>query len=437
MRMLAACRASPEHWIKSLSSFRSQPFVLKALFRDRDDNLPIGTNLGRGRCSGISHAGRCRIAVSSFRSWGLGLGGARMNDGSFRTARKVLIVDDSRSLRAWLRHVLECDPNLHVVGEAADAFEASRMVKALRPDVLTLDVEMPHLDGLQFLSILMDQHPVPVVMFSGATSQGSEAAVRALSLGAVDCLLKPSGVADAKQRRSLARRVFAASLSKVQHPIRVRLAVPPTGTVCNRDDNSPLILIGASTGGVAALETVLSQLDINGPPVVIVQHMPGQFLVSFSRLLNRKLSRDVGLACDGMRLSRGDIRFAPALGQHTEIIRQKGYWLTRMRDGAGRALHCPSVDVLFASAVIHGPDIIAALLTGLGRDGADGMCRLKKAGAYTIGQDKASCVIYGMPRVAKEIGAVTRELPLDRIGQAINRASQARDEILAGRGVRQ
>ncbi len=351
--------------------------------------------------------------------------GEAVTSAPFRNVKKVLIVDDSRTLRAWLRTVLESDPNLEVVGEAADAFEASRLVKTLRPDVLTLDVEMPHLDGLQFLEFLMERKPMPVVMFSSTTDFGSEAAIRALSLGAVDSIPKPTAMASPKDCRTIARRVFAAASSTVQPPSRKHPGNTSGMAGTHIDDEMPVILIGASTGGVAALEAILSRLDIDGPPVVIVQHMPGHFLVSFSRLLNRKLVRDVGLANDGMQLTRGDIRLAPVLGQHTEILRRSGSWEIKLRDDVEKTLHCPSVDVLFSSAVKHGSNVIAALLTGLGRDGADGIRLLRQAGAHTIGQDQATCVIYGMPRVAKELGGICRELPLDQIGEALNAASVA------------
>ena len=344
-----------------------------------------------------------------------------MNTDGYLAKKRVVIVDDSRSMRAWLKMVLEKEPHLEVVGEASDAFEARDVIKAFNPDVITLDIEMPRMSGLEFLERLMALRPMPVVMVSSATEQGSEAAVTALSLGALDCIVKPSGVIDARTCRDIGRRVFSAacgtvrSLPTVSHKERAKAESDGSG-------NTPVILIGASTGGVNALETVLGGLDAYGPPVVIVQHMPGQFLASFSKLLDRNLPQSVGIAKHASPLARGDIVLAPAQGKHTEIVRRNGRWQCQLRDDKEHALHCPSVDALFSSAAAHGHDVIAALLTGLGRDGAEGMALLHRAGAFTIGQDEKSCVIYGMPKVAKMMGGVIEELPLSEIGSAIRKA---------------
>jgi two-component system chemotaxis response regulator CheB len=179
-------------------------------------------------------------------------------------------------------------------------------------------------------------------------------------------------------------------------------------------------LIGASTGGVAALEAVLPALAPDGPPVVIVQHMPGNFLISFADRLNRNLVQNVSLARENMPLSRGDIVLAPSEGQHTEIIRRNGEWMCKFVDNNPPALHCPAVDTLFKSAVLDASCVSAALLTGLGRDGAEGLKALADAGAATFGQDEETCVVYGMPRAAKALGAVQKELPLERIGHALS-----------------
>lgn len=336
--------------------------------------------------------------------------------------KKVVIVDDSRALRAWLRVVIEEDPRLCVVGEAATALEAREVIKQTVPDVLTLDIEMPGMDGLEFLARLMRLRPMPVVMISGSTRNHSAATVRALSLGAVDYILKPATAYDEAARQLIARRVFSAACSTVQPSAighQPKAAAPTPRTT----GPMPLVVIGASTGGVAALETVMASLDPNGPPVVVVQHMPGPFLVSFSRQLDRRLAQDVGLVTVDAVLAPGQIRLAPAEGAHTQIIRRGGHWACRFSAADEGALHCPSVDALFASAAPFGKDVIAVILTGLGQDGADGMATLSAQGAMTLGQDAATSVVYGMPRVAFERGAVNKQLPLTEIGAAVNDAA--------------
>ncbi len=335
-------------------------------------------------------------------------------------AKRVVIVDDSRTMRLWLRSVLENDTRLSVVGEAANADEARKVIRQTRPDVITLDVEMPGMTGLEFLDRLMRLNPLPVVMISAATTQGSAAAVQALLSGAVDCVMKPESVADPAVRRNIVRRVFSAACSTLPVPVVLpqrREAL--TGTGASSSDS--IVLIGASTGGVTALETVLRSLNPMGPPVVIVQHMPGSFLISFAKMLNRILPQDVGLIRDGDRLSPGQIAIAPALHrQQTEVFRKDGAWVTRLRPAEPGALHSPSVDALFSSARNDAAHAIAVILTGLGRDGAEGMLTLRKNGARTLGQDAATSVVYGMPRAAHEAGAVGRQLPLEQIGPAIN-----------------
>lgn len=352
----------------------------------------------------------------------MGTAGLEARDDTGR--KKVVIVDDSRALRAWLRLVIEEDPRLCVVGEAATALEAREVIKQTTPDVLTLDIEMPGMDGLEFLSRLMRLRPMPVVMISGATRNHTAATVRALSLGAVDYILKPSTAYDQAARLLITRRVFSAACSTVQPAPAAKPPTPEAGKPRNAGP-MPLVVIGASTGGVAALETVIGALDPHGPPVVIVQHMPGPFLVSFSKQLNRHLAQDVSLVREGEGLEPGQVRLAPAEGAHTHIVRRGAQWSCRFLTSDANALHCPSVDALFSSAAPYSADVIAVLLTGLGQDGAEGMASLFAQGAVTFGQDEASSVVYGMPRAAFERGVVQQQLPVAEIGVAVNEAVAA------------
>ncbi|MEE4188914.1 MAG: chemotaxis-specific protein-glutamate methyltransferase CheB [Roseobacter sp.] len=343
------------------------------------------------------------------------------------TAKRVLIVDDSRAIRDWLRTVLISDPRLEIVGEASNAVEARDFLRAHPADVVTLDIEMPGMSGLEFLTRLMRARPMPVVMLSSLTSKGSDAAIQALSRGAIDCILKPSEGSNKFLRRDICERVFNAASSK---PLRratglqsslhsMHRAAAPRQSPERQCRRGALILIGASTGGVTAIESLLQQLDRHGPPVVIVQHMPGHFLQSFSDRLNRYLPQTVGLAAEGQILRRGDVVLAPGIGKHTTVVRDAEGWTCRFITGDVDALHCPSVDTLFLSAISEAKNIAAVILTGLGRDGAEGLLKLSQAGAATFGQDEDTCVVYGMPRAAYELGAVRHQLPLEKIGDAV------------------
>ncbi|MDW4497962.1 chemotaxis-specific protein-glutamate methyltransferase CheB [Sulfitobacter sp. D35] len=347
--------------------------------------------------------------------------------------KTVLIVDDSRTARAWLRGVLSGDDRLEVVAEAGDAIEARDFLRQTSVDVLTLDIEMPGMSGLDFLSRLMGARPMPVVMMSSLTAAGSEAAIQALSRGAVDCMVKPTSGCPEVVVRDIRDRVHQAACTRPEN-LRVSSQPARSGPVTAPRDRAPhpclrgdIVLIGASTGGVAALETVLPALDCDGPPVVVVQHMPHNFLVSFCDRLDRCLNRPVMLAAEGLTLARGDIVLAPGGDRHTTLVRQGGAWHCRLVPNLPRHLHCPAVDVLFASAESEARHVSAALLTGLGKDGADGLLRLSRNGATTFGQDAATCVVYGMPRAAAKLGAVQHELPLDRIGAALNASRQPRE----------
>tara|TARA_R110002110_G_scaffold172752_17_gene375604 strand:- start:2171 stop:3250 length:1080 start_codon:yes stop_codon:yes gene_type:complete len=336
--------------------------------------------------------------------------------------KKVVIVDDSSLVRKWLRIVLSKNPQLFVAGEAGTAHEARRVIKSIQPDVVMLDIEMPGMSGLEFLDKLMRLYPVPVVMFSGMTEGDSDATVRALMLGAVDCLQKPRTGNDIKSQDMIAKRVYAAACSRV-HKRAALQTIAPQPVVTRQSNREPLVMIGASTGGVAALETVIAGLDPHGPPVIIVQHMPGPYLISFCKLLDHKFQQDIQLAQDGLVLRAGQIVLAPAAGQHTEIMRKNGVWSCRSRDRSDKDLHCPSVHRLFQSGLSDASDIIAVMLTGLGRDGADAMKALHDAGAIGLGQDAQSSTVYGMPRAAWALGAVSKQLSLADMATAINQAA--------------
>ena len=265
---------------------------------------------------------------------------------------------------------------------------------------------------------------------AGVHSKGSTGLrVEILMMCQIEYVNKPNGsqtlsCSGSAAWRNITRRVFSAATSTVQVS-KKRAVAPILCAPYPTTDNMPLILIGASTGGVAALGQVLADLHADGPPVLIVQHMPGAFLVSFSRFLNRNLPQDVAIARPDELLSPGQIRLAPSLGKHTEIARLCAGWVCRFVPDENTLLHCPSVDMLFRSAQSFGEDVIGVILTGLGRDGADGLLQLRKTGAQTIGQDAKSSVVYGMPRVAWELGAVEEQLPLNQIGAAVNNAVAA------------
>jgi len=347
--------------------------------------------------------------------------------------KRVLIVDDSRVIRSWLKSTLSSDPRLEITGEASNAVEARDFIRAHKVDVVTLDIEMPGMNGLEFLTRLMRARPTPVVMLSSLTSKGSDAAIQALSRGAVDCILKPTDGYDQNLTRDICERIFQAACTR-PGPVRVPVRPPPApvprpaphsgiGSPCRRNS---LVLIGASTGGVSALEAVLPNLNPGGAPVVIVQHMPGHFLESFAARLQKQLPQNVRLADDLTPLVRGDVVLAPGDGKHTEVVRRRDGWYCRFVDREDDALHCPSVDHLFSSGVPHAKNITAAILTGLGRDGAEGLLQLAQSGATTIGQDEGSCVVYGMPRAAFAAGAVQHQLSIEKIGDAINQSFQAK-----------
>ncbi|HVY87745.1 MAG TPA: chemotaxis response regulator protein-glutamate methylesterase [Hyphomonadaceae bacterium] len=335
---------------------------------------------------------------------------------------RVLVVDDSVTMRALLSSRLRRDPEIEVVGGAGDPMQAREMIKQLDPDVLTLDVEMPRMNGIEFLERLMRLRPMPVVMVSTLTQEGAETTLQALELGAFDCVGKPASAEMAQAFDDLAEKVKAAARSRV----RAAPAKPvPTARPANFRSNGKIIAIGASTGGVEALITVLSGMPENCPPVVVTQHMPATFTKSFAARLDRMCAPQVSEAEDGEPLKPGHVLIAPGGARHMEIG-GGAQPFCRLRETELVNGHRPSVDVLFHSvAATVGARAAGLILTGMGKDGAKGLAAMRAAGARTFGQDEASCVVYGMPKAAFEIGAVERQAPLNDLSRLVLEACTA------------
>ncbi len=331
---------------------------------------------------------------------------------------RVLIVDDSASMRAMLGSILSADPGLEVVGCAAEPNEAREMIRTLEPDVITLDVEMPGMDGLTFLERIMRLRPMPVVMCSTLTARGTEVAIEALRLGAVECIAKPSGRAAelVPQAEHLCRTVREAARSRVRQ--RSAAPVAPTPGPSGNLRQDMVIVVGASTGGVEALFTFLGALPVDCPPVVVVQHMPAGFTAGFADRLDGAVAMRVHHGVDRQPLKPGEVLIAPGGGTHAELV-TNGALQLRLRPGELHGGHRPAVDRLFASAVPLGRRAVCVLLTGMGRDGAEGMLALRQAGATTFAQSADSCVVHGMPRAAVELGAAGSEVSLARMAQAV------------------
>lgn len=335
---------------------------------------------------------------------------------------RVLVVDDSSLMRRLLTSVLSEDPEIEVVDAAPDPLVAREMIKALNPDVVTLDIEMPHMDGLTFLRKIMTLRPMPVVMISTLTQAGAEVTLEALEVGAVDFVAKPTqsvGPAMEALGEELRAKVKAAAKTRVRaRPAQAAPKQPPRERL-NRQINK-VLLIGASTGGVEALKALLMDLPPDCPPTLVTQHMPERFTAAFAGRLNRECPMNVCEATDGQRVQQGCVYIAPGGTRHLQLARDGVAWICRLDDAAPVSGHRPSVDVLFRSAArVAGARGIGVILTGMGKDGAEGLLEMRKAGASTLGQDEATSLIYGMPRVAFERGAVERQYPLHELGGAI------------------
>jgi len=338
----------------------------------------------------------------------------------------VLIVDDSATMRGLIAAALKRDPDIEVLGFANDPIEAREQVKKLNPDVITLDVEMPKMNGLEFLEKIMRLRPTPVVMVSTLTQAGAEVTIAALELGAVECIGKPiGGVTPAEAFNGLAEKVKTAARARVK---------PYTGPVVpvERDNNyrsaGDLILaIGSSTGGVEALMTIIANFPDTCPPTVITQHMPATFTKSFAARLDRISGATVAEAHDGARLLPGHVYVAPGGEAHLEVVGST-HPACRLRQADPVNGHRPSVDVLFESVARLNRPSVGVILTGMGRDGAQGLLAMRKAGSRTLGQDESSCVVYGMPKAAFELGAVEKQVGLSRMGSTILNVCSAKAE---------
>ncbi len=342
----------------------------------------------------------------------------------------VLIVDDSALVRGALSEILSSDPRLLVLPPAADPFVAAARIQERIPDVIVLDVEMPRMDGITFLKRLMAQHPIPVVLCSGAAESGSRIALEALDAGAVEVMAKPRiGTRQyfEESRDTICDIVYAAS----QVPVRTRKAVPVAAKL-NADAvlaktrstrvaalTDPIFVVGASTGGTDALVTLLGGLPPDLPGMVIVQHMPEFFTASFAERLDRLSALSVKEAEAGDEIKHGQVLLARG-NRHLVLLRKQNRYVVDLLDGPPVSRHRPSVDVLFRSAAQQaGRNAVGVILTGMGDDGAAGMLELKQAGAHTFAQDKDSCVVFGMPNEAIKRGGVERILPLNRIAPAL------------------
>ncbi|NLJ77382.1 MAG: chemotaxis response regulator protein-glutamate methylesterase [Peptococcaceae bacterium] len=340
---------------------------------------------------------------------------------------KVLVVDDSALVREILSRGLALDPEIEVVGVAADPFAARDKIIQLRPDVLTLDVEMPRMDGVEFLRRLMPQYPLPVIVVSALTRKGAATTLAALEAGAVDVVTKP-GIDISRGLNAmlgdLRQKVKIAATANVGAWKANRRAPIPTGTGSRSlaESTDKVIAIGASTGGTEAIRKLLQSFPATIPGIVVVQHMPVGFTRHFAESLNNTCALEVREARTGDRVFPGRALIAPG-DRHMRVHRSGGIYLVDCRPGEKVCGHCPSVEVLFQSLAKHvGANAIGIMLTGMGNDGAEGMLAMRQAGARTMAQDEATSVIFGMPRAAYEKGGAEYLIPLGKIPLTVKKA---------------
>jgi two-component system chemotaxis response regulator CheB len=345
---------------------------------------------------------------------------------------KVLIVDDSAVVRQTLTHILSADTAIEVIATASDPFVAAQKLRQGVPDVITLDVEMPRMDGLTFLKKIMSQHPIPVVIISSLTQTGTETALKALEYGAVDIVTKPQlgtkgfleeakiqicDVVKAAAHARVSRKSFYAQ--KVAPKLSADAVMPVNRSKSMIKTTEKVVVIGASTGGTKALETFLIAMPPDAPAIMIVQHMPEKFTRSFADRLNKLCKIQVKEAEPGDSVISGRALIAPG-NKHMALQRSGARYFAEILDGPLVNRHKPSADVLFRSAATYaGKNSIGIIMTGMGSDGAKGLLEMKQAGAGTIAQDEASCVVFGMPKEAIKLNAVDRILPLEKISSYI------------------
>ncbi|ASB48336.1 protein-glutamate methylesterase/protein-glutamine glutaminase [Alkalitalea saponilacus] len=348
---------------------------------------------------------------------------------------RVLIVDDSAVVRQTLSSIIDSNSSMEVMGTASDPFVAARKMLDEVPDVITLDVEMPRMDGLTFLRRIMSQHPIPVVIISSLTAEGTETGLKALEYGAVEIITKPKmntkefieeskiricDAIKAASRAKLKRKTgFAVPSIKVEPKFSADAVIPSLKGSSMIQTTEKIIAMGASTGGTEALTVFLQSMPADSPGIVIVQHMPEEFTRSFANRLNDICAITVKEAANNDTVIRGRALIAPG-NKHTLLKRSGARYYVEVIDGPLVNRHRPSVDVLFRSVAINaGANAVGGIMTGMGADGAKGLLEMKKAGAFTIAQDEASCVVFGMPHEAIKLDAHSKILPLDSIATAV------------------
>ncbi|MFO7832401.1 MAG: chemotaxis response regulator protein-glutamate methylesterase [Desulfuromonadaceae bacterium] len=351
---------------------------------------------------------------------------------------RVLVVDDAAVVREALSQILNADPGIEVIATAADPYIAAQKMERMAPDVITLDVEMPRMDGLTFLQKIMAQHPMPVIMCSSLVESGSETVIKALEYGAVDIIQKPrmgtklfleeSRVRICDAVKAAARARVAPTRTRPSQQVEPKLtadAVMPAnsarrgGTQAMAETTEKVVVVGASTGGTEALREFLMQFPMDAPGIVVVQHMPENFTAAFARRLDSLCNLTVKEAADGDTVIRGRALIAPG-NRHTLLQRSGARYYVTVKDGPLVSRHRPSVDVLFRSAARYaGRNCIGVIMTGMGDDGARGMKEMKDAGAMNLAQDEATCVVYGMPKEAVKAGGVDYSLPLSNIAAKV------------------